>query len=356
VSAPTYAAHASPAFNAWMHEQCLAIAQAAREALGEDLVAIVLGGGYARGEGGVVRGPDGGEQPYNDVDFTIVVQRKEPGIAAALAPVSHRFEKVLGIDVDFSRPLTVEDIQRWPHWLMWTDLLAGHTVLLGPEGILRDNAPAALRESPPLIEATRLLLNRGAGVLWSLRVAQGLEAARDADFIRRNAHKCELAIGDSVILAARRHQVPYAGRDALLRECLGKAPEAAAFVDVDAYARALAFRLAPMDSAAVQPGVDALLALGERWRQALVHVESTRTGKAFAGAAAYAAWPGVREPAMNGLAQWPRNLARNAKLGRLSARHPRERLYRELPALLAGDGAGWPARSAAFLDAWRRFN
>src|SRR5208283_1906889 len=38
-----------------------------------DLMAIILGGGYGRGEGGVFRS-EVGEQPYNDLDFYIFLR------------------------------------------------------------------------------------------------------------------------------------------------------------------------------------------------------------------------------------------------------------------------------------------
>ena len=56
---------------------------------------------------------------------------------------------------------------------MWYDLLNGHIVIKGPSDILSAHAPAALKKTLPVIEATRLVLNRGAGLLWALRVVRG---------------------------------------------------------------------------------------------------------------------------------------------------------------------------------------
>lgn len=351
-----YAEHASDRFNAWMEQQCRAIDQAAREALGDGLLALVLGGGYARGEGGVLRGPDGSEKPYNDLDFTTVVRRKDKGIAARLAPISHRFEEVLGIDVDFSRPLTEEDIRQWPHWLMWTDMLAAHRVLSGPQDILRRNAPPALRGQPPLIEATRLLLNRGAGLLWALRIARGVEEARDPDFVRRNLRKCELAVGDAALLANRRHQTLYRGRDRILESVLADDPDAARYADLHAYREALAFRLEPGLPPDPQPGEDEILLLAERWTAALLAVESRRAGRAFTTTREYCAWDGLREPELHRPILRAKNAVLNLRLGAASLRYPRERLYRQLPMLLAGRGGQWEAESAEFLRVWGRFN
>ncbi len=350
-----FAEHASDGFNEWMEKCVQDIGADANRALGDNLHALVLGGGYARGEGGVVRA-GGHEAPYNDLDFVLVVHEHRGNPSGLLRPVSHRHEKTLGIDVDFSRPLTVSDVRQWPHWLMWSDLLAAHRVILGPGDILTANAPRALLGSPPLIEATRLLLNRGAGLLWSLRIARGLEGARDADFIRRNLHKCELAIGDSVIMAHGRHQPRYTGRDAILEELLSSDQAARCFASLDAYRAALAFRLEPSSAEASQPSEALLSATAERWVKAFVHLEQRRAERDFTNWESYARWDGIREASLNSLAEMPRNLVRNARLGRLSARYPRERLLRTLPGLLLLRGSRWDTESSQFLREWGKYN
>lgn len=350
-----FAEHGSDAFNVWMGERVAAIVADVQRALGDNLVALILGGGYARGEGGVVE-VDGEERPYNDLDFVLVVNRKSAEIPTLLAPISKRHGELVGIDVDFSRPLTLSDIRAWPHWLMWTDLLLAHRVVHGPANILNDHAPKVVRESPPLIEATRLLLNRGAGLLWSLRIARGLEKAHDPDFLRRNRHKCELAIGDASILVHRRHVVRYDGRVSVLRQILESDAEAAGFASVKTYREALEFRLRPGRSEDAQPTEKELQETAERWVRALVYTESRRTGISFASVEDYTRWKGVREPERNGAPNLAKNLLRNLRLGSFSLRYPREQLYRVLPRLLLQQDADWDGASERFLTVWRRYN
>jgi len=196
-----YADHGSEMFNARMHDVSLRIGADVEQALGSNFVALILGGGYGRGEGGVVR-VDGVEQPYNDLDFTLVVRRKNSVPWDKLDAISEHYEEEIHIDVDFSRPLAIRDIETWPHWLMWYDLLNGHIVIKGPSDILTAHAPAGLKKTLPAIEATRLVLNRGAGLLWALRVVRGAENTPDPDFTRRNYYKCILAMGDGLLIAA----------------------------------------------------------------------------------------------------------------------------------------------------------
>lgn len=353
-----FAEHGSDAFNLWMESEVAALSKEVGEALGSDLVALVLGGGYARGEGGVLYTPLG-ERPYNDLDFTLVLARRhDPGLSS-LSSISQKYGKRLGIDVDFSRPLTIADISAWPHWLMWTDLLAGHRVLLGDPEVLRRHAPSVLRQSPPLIEATRLMLNRGAGLLWSLRIRRGLDAPHDSDFVRRNVMKCILAMGDAVIIANGAHQTPYSGRELVLESLLERDRDAAGLDLAGAYREALLFRLLPGEPQPEAFVEEALLDWADRWGRAWLYLESRRTRRQFPTVQSYIAYRGVREESQNTPAKLPRNLVQNLRRGRFSVRYPREELYRALPELLCvkrSDNEEWKHRSSAFLSTWRRFN
>src|SRR6476660_7221197 len=43
------------------------------------LQAIVLGGGYGRGEGGVLRVANGADEPYNDIEFYVFIHGNRHG-------------------------------------------------------------------------------------------------------------------------------------------------------------------------------------------------------------------------------------------------------------------------------------
>lgn len=353
-----YARHASAEFNARLHAALQRLTADVRRALRDNLVALVLGGGYGRGEGGVV-GIGGEERPYNDLDLVLVVRRKNALPAAALAAIGQAHGAELGIEVDFSRPLTLGDIRRWPHRLMWFDLLHGHLVLCGPQDLLRTCTPQRLREPLPAIEATRLLLNRGAGLLWALRLTRGLEPPPDPDFARRNYYKCALALGDALLIVHRRFTSSYRRRDALLAgleaDCAGVAELGVGPL----YRRALRFKFRPDALPGEVPDEARLRALAEGWGQVFLYVERLRTRRRWPSLAAYARWQGVREPDQNTPLQWPRNVVWNRRLGVWSWRYPRERLYRRLPILLGLTRIpvmDWPAETARLLALWQRFN
>lgn len=358
---PTYAPRGSRAFNRRLHGEIQAIAGDVRRALGGNLVALLLGGGYGRGEGAVVR-VDGEERPYNDLDLFVVVRQGWQLPPGQLRPVAEAHTRRLGVDVDFSRPVRPEDLERLPPHLRWQDLLNGHVVIDGPEDILTARAPARLREPLPPIEGTRLLLNRGAGLLWALRVARGEADSPDPDFVRRNFQKCRLALGDAVLIAHRRFQSRCAGRDTALEALAAAVPQVAQLDLMPTYRQALAFKLDPgreADGALAADPQKALIDLTQGWAQSFLHVESHRTGRSWPSLGAYASWTGLREPGKHRPARWGRNLLLNGKLRRLDLRYPREEVYRGLPRLLseaANPPPDWAARAEALLRVWRWVN
>ena len=357
-SPPIYSPYGSAEFNQRMHDVMLRITTEVQAALADDLVALILGGGYGHGEGGLVR-RDGIELPYNDVDFTLVVRRKRAASNGAVHTIAQAYEDELKVDVDFSRPLTVRDVERWPRWLMWFDLLHGHIVLAGSEDVLTAHAPAALREPLPAIEATRLLLNRGAGLLWATSIAQGAAEPPDRDFVRRNYQKCALALGDALMIAYECFATPYAGRDERLRQLAEDEPTVAAFDLASLYGEALRFKFLPDDVPLSEPSQTQLSELARRWGDVFLHVERLRTGRDWPGLEDYVRWRGVREREQNTVGRWPRNLVRNLQMRACSAKYPREGLYRQLPKLLGQAPQSlpdWPKATERFLAVWGRFN
>lgn len=341
-SVPTYAFHASPRFNAWMHEALTDLATDVSNQLGSNLAALVLGGGYGRGEGGlVVR--DGFEAPYNDVDLVLVVHRRTP---MHLKAVQHRYEHRLGVAVDFSRPLTVSEAASLPPLLMWHELVRGHVRLAG-------DAPLACSgDALAPIEATRLLLNRGAGLLWAWRVQAGLDPVPDADFIRRNGYKAALALGDALLLLNGGFDTSYRIRRERLLALAVRNAQAAGIVEL--YQQAVRFKFSPDGL----PPLD-LEEVTARWTSVFLAIESHRCGRTFASCQEYAVFRPLREPGVGRLARMPLNVWHHLQVGAISARYPRETLYRMLPLWLSAVAVrdrGWQKGSARTLWLWHRYN
>lgn len=353
-----YAIHASAEFNYRLGAAVRQLAAEVRDAMGANLIALVLGGGYGRGEGGVIT-RNNREEPYNDLDLVLIVKHKFFLPWPRLSAICARYQSRLGIHVDLSRPLTPRDIRQWPHALMWQDLLNGHIVVTGPAEIIKHNAPRGLQNPLPRVEALRLLLNRGAGLLWALRVAQGLESEPDGDFVRRNYYKCALALGDALLIGYRQFVSSYAQRDGAFTQLCAQNRAVAALGLRALYNQAVSFKFSPDALAAAQPGAAKLRGLAADWGRIVLHLERRRTGIEWRDLSDYAQWRGARERAYSGAAQALRNFARNRKAGEWSWRHPREHLYRSLPQLLGVTGEAvraWPERTGQWLRVWRQFN
>jgi hypothetical protein len=352
-----YARHASAGFNTRMQTWLAALSDDVRHVLGENLTALVLGGGYGRGEGGVLL-VSGEECPYNDLDLILIVRRKAGVHWHELDGIQRKYEPLLGIQIDFSRPLTVDDVRKWGATMMWSDLLHGHRVLDGPSDILTANAPDLPSERLPPVEATRMLLNRGAGLLWAQRILRGCEPAPDPDFIRRNFYKCALALGDALLIAHGRFSTPYTGRKERLFELLGEIPPPVSFDVGRLYGQALTFKFWPGEFSSAPDGPQ-LATMARQWGEILLYVESRRTHRIWRGVQEYVRSDHLRELEQNTIRHWTRNFVRNRQLGCWSVRYPRERLYRELPVLLDLSGSAlpeWPALSARFLAVWKQVN
>jgi hypothetical protein len=162
---------------------------------------VVLGGGYGRGEGGVFDADGAAPRLSNDLDFYVVAEDgATPAdlarIAAALRPVSEKWTARLGVDVDFSPPKTPWRLKHDEERLMIQELVHGYFDVAGRPGEelfrgVERREPSAL----PAMEAVRLLVNRGAGLL--LASAPGASP----DFIARNINKAILGCGDARLIA-----------------------------------------------------------------------------------------------------------------------------------------------------------
>ncbi len=355
---PAYAAGATAAFQLWMDGLLERIACRARDGLGDNLEALILGGGYGRGEGGLLRSKQG-DRPFNDLDFFLVARRPRQAArwdsASALADLAAE----AGIHLDISRPLTRRDLHRLPHSLMWHDLLLGHRVIAGPEGILESAAPPGLKDPLPPIEATRLLLNRGAGLLQSLRIAAGFEPLPDPEFLRRNFWKCALALGDALLILFQRYRPALRERRLEFEALDRKEPRVAALALVPWYRKALAFRMRPGLACRKEPDSEDLASMARKWEETFLLVEGLRLDRPWDAACAYVSWRGVRETAQHTPAKILRNLLLGLRSARPGWRYPREHLYRELPGLLVHNGMPretWNLKGSRFLRTWNRFN
>ncbi len=163
---------------------------------------LLLGGGYGRGEGGVLSTPDG-DAPYNDLEFFLLIsghpRLNERRYGTAIHTLEHRMTEKIGIEVEF-KILSLEKLASSPTTMFYYDLVCGHRVTVGPPTVLAACAHHADSTRIPAHEATRLLMNRCSGLLFAAeRLARSGITREDLDFIARNIAKAQLALGDAIL-------------------------------------------------------------------------------------------------------------------------------------------------------------
>ena len=170
----------------------------------EKFQALLLGGGYGRGEGGVLSTP-AGDAPYNDLEFFLLIQGhprlNEKRYGAAIHSLEHRMTEKLGIEVEF-KILSLEKLAASATTMFYYDLVCGHRVTAGPPNILDACSHHSDATKIPLHEATRLMMNRCSSLLFAAeRLARSEFTQEDLDFSARNIAKAQLALGDVILTA-----------------------------------------------------------------------------------------------------------------------------------------------------------
>jgi hypothetical protein len=243
-----------------------------------------------------------------------------------------------GVELEF-KIISRAKLRRSPQNLFYHDLVMGHRWLLGDDRLFAGCEHHRDAETIPLSEATRLLMNRGSGLLFA-REKLGHErfSAADADFVCRNVAKIQLALGDAVLIAFGKYDWSCLERDRRLSD-LASTEDLPWIEEVrKSHAAGVEFKLQPYRSGlsreALQAqfrGVSALALRSWLW------LESRRLGRDFRSAADYASsginkWPGT--------SSWRNRLANvrvfgpRAILFPRNGRHSRERILNALVLLL----------------------
>ncbi|GMV40544.1 MAG: hypothetical protein AMXMBFR64_22600 [Myxococcales bacterium] len=289
---------------------------------------VVIGGGLGRGEGGIRR--EGGEElPYNDYDLFVVVDA--PSLLLSMVrPRVNRLAAALTTSLNVEVEIGVlrpTDLAAAPPTLMMTDLRAGHRVLVGPPDLL--SAMPAGRPLAP-VEASRLLLNRGALLVMARQLVDGGPLGpQEWERVARYVRKSVLARGDSWLMLRGRY---LTGAQACAERLAAEGPPDLA----DAYGRAVRERLGGIEAPG-DPG-ESLRAEAEALVGAFGAAESARLG---------GSWPPFRTYGRTVLAAEGASparerlrVARHAGPGALVGGRPWARCAALLPWVLAGEATG----------------
>lgn len=166
---------------------------------------LVLGGGYGRGEGGILIKENGEAALYNDLDFFVISNTRLPWknnqLNQFFKHVSEKWEKKLGINVDFSKAKNAKYVKSRSHIMVWREMILSPTLLIGDaEEFQRYFSP--ISPVMPPSETAKLLVNRMSGLLLAKQrlLRKSDLFYEDYDFIARNINKAVLACGDALLL------------------------------------------------------------------------------------------------------------------------------------------------------------
>jgi hypothetical protein len=345
------------------------------------LEGLVLGGGYGRGEGGVLK-TDSGDKPYNDLEFYVFFRGNrllnQRRYGKALNHLAEQLSLDAGIHIEFKCD-SIRRLNRSPVSMFTYDLVAGHRVVCGKEDVFQDCRHHLDAADIPLSEATRLLFNRCTGLLLVReKLAQQTTTSEDADFIGRNLAKARLALGDAVLAVHAKYHWSCRERNRRLTQLSFFEPPPN-FSQVKKHHNAgVAFKLHPRRSFAPAEEFEGLHRELSRLSSDLwLWIESIRLQERFFTPRDYSLYHSSKCPESR---PW-RNYLLNLKTFGLKAlndafawRYPRERLFNALPLLLweaeasveptvrqllqkqlhtaASDWAGWVA---AYKNIWPNY-
>ncbi len=306
------------------------------------LEAVLLGGGYGRGEGGVLRDP-GGDRPYNDLEFYVVIR----GNRHLNEFLYHRRLEVLGeilthladVEIEF-KIMSWAEMAAQPVSMFSYDLVSGHRIWSHAETPpLRGCNHHRIATTIPAAEATRLLMNRCSGLLLArAELAREPFTPAAADFVRRNIAKAQLACGDAVLTAHRLYHWSCRERHRRLAQLAADSPSPRLVSVLAHHAIGVEFKLHPTSTETTHSALEELHAqLTELTRQTWLDLEAQRLGRSFPSARAYALHAADQDPDSSRSRNFLLNFRANGLRPRSQPspwRHPRQRVYRALALLL----------------------
>ena len=225
--------------------------------------------------------------------------------------------------------------------MYYYDLAAGHRVLWAGKDLMRGCEHHLQEARIPAEEASRLLMNRCAGLLFAReRLDRRPFLAEDGDFVWRNLAKAQLAFGDAVLALRGLYHWSCRERHHRLRRLVD--PEGLPWLEtlLEHHAGGVSFKLHPRRFAGSKSELTAKYEAVARLALSVwLWVESRRLGRAFESAEEYTDGKTNKLPRSGALRNW---VATGLKCGPSHCfssscfRHPRERVLHWLTFLL------WP--------------
>ncbi len=206
------------------------------------LCALILLGGYGRGEGGLITHPVSGQlYPHNNFDLLLILNnqmkvtpRLERIISDALTPL--RQQAGLGIDISVT---SISKMRNANCRVIWYDMRHGHRTLLGDANFVPSLTQHTVQNIPHW-DARNLMINRGSLLL----VNRFLLSQSTPDVYRttiiKHAMKAIIGYGDALLFCLGKYHWSYAEKQQRMANENSIAPD---FKQL--YLQAMNFRFSP---------------------------------------------------------------------------------------------------------------
>lgn len=207
-----YTAHRSQDIDSYIHNHLSIIVEAIRREL-PCVSAVVLVGGFGRGEGSVLV-ENGRILPVNDYD--LVLATSLPCDQSHLINLATRLAQQIGIRHIDLIPIPITDFGSLPPSQFNYDMKYGGRVLWGEDvlSMMPPIAPATI----PLSDGGRLLINRAVCLLEGFPDSRSMGDVTSRFFSFNQTAKVVLACGEALLVQAGRYTHSYARRNVVVHE------------------------------------------------------------------------------------------------------------------------------------------
>jgi hypothetical protein len=186
--------------------------------LSENFHALVLIGGYGRGEGGV-RCDEGYEAPNNNLDFLLITNHLNPVlenrwqhmIDQKLESIQQRYQ--IGIDLSM---ISGTALHRSPSRIMWYDMRGGHKTILGNADFVNSMKHFQI-DRIPVWDAHNLLVNRGTLLVINDCLPTDDNTVETQRLKIRHQVKAVIGYGDAILYSYGLYHWSYAEKQRRMR-------------------------------------------------------------------------------------------------------------------------------------------
>ncbi|MDF7825424.1 hypothetical protein P4B35_15465 [Pontiellaceae bacterium B12227] len=209
-----FTVHRDPEVNRVIARQLREVAEELVALLGDRLIAVLVAGGFGRGEGGIVR-DEKGIRPINDYDLYLVVKplketrRKFGGKIEQIAQQCSTRFGIKQIDMGL--------VSRWQLWIPRNSVVRyeareGHQVIYGPEKLCIHSCKA---KDIPQKEGTQYFFTRGGGLLIARFILENRDRLEGMPWFENfsiEMNKAGIALGDTELISRGEYHWSYQER------------------------------------------------------------------------------------------------------------------------------------------------